>query len=453
MLKRSDLHGYQERMIDYIIQKPKCALFCEMGLGKTIASLTAAHDLIFSLSIYKILVIAPLRVAKQTWPTEMKEWGHVKDLTHRVISGTPYTRLKKLEGDEHIHIINRELVSWLVDLMASKKKWPYDMVIIDESSSFKNHSSKRFKSIKRVMRVTDRIVELTGTPATKGLLGLWPQLFILDKGERLGRTVTGFREKYFTPDFWGYSWEPKEGSEKKIQDKISDICLSLSAEDYLEVPEKVENFIEVEMPKKAQERYTELEKEYLTVVNGEDIEAVNAGVKAGKLLQLANGAVYREDGVEWELLHDAKLDALDSVIEEASGAPVIVVYNYRHDLERLLAKYPHGMKLDKKGDMIHDWNLGKIPLLFMHPASGGHGLNMQKGSNILCWFGLNWSLELYQQMNARLHRQGQKKKTFIHHILTKDSVDEVVMEGIRRNDLTQKSLMFALRDKIIQKSA
>ena len=444
-------YHYQDYASQWIIDKKKSALFLEMGMGKSVATLTAILELLYDyFDVAKVLVIAPLRVASNTWEEEVEKWDHLKDLRISKVLGSEKQRVAALYKKADIYIINRENVTWLVKWFEAD--WPFDMVVIDELSSFKSSKAQRFKSLKKVRPFIKRLVGLTGTPAPNGLIDLWPQLYLLDGGERLGKTVTGYREKYFLPDKRNqmivYTWKLKDGAEDAIHEKLSDICVSMKAKDYLELPERMDNVISVELPKKAKEQYDQLEKELILSIEETDVLAGSAAVLANKLLQVANGAVYDEDG-EVKHIHDEKLKALDELIEAASGKPMLVFYGYQHDKDRLLHHLkklkPRLLQSDKD---IKDWNQGKVQILLAHPASAGHGLNLQTGGNIIIWFGLTWSLELYQQANARLWRQGQKQTVVIHHIIAKDTIDERVMKALEDKDVSQAALIEAVKARM-----
>lgn len=446
-------YHYQAYATQWIIEKEKSALFLEMGMGKSVSTLTAILELLYDyFDVAKVLVIAPLRVASTTWEEEVEKWDHLKDLRISKVLGSEKERVAALYKKADIYIINRENVTWLVERYGSD--WPFDMVVIDELSSFKSSKAQRFKSLKKVRPFIKRLVGLTGTPAPNGLIDLWPQICLLDGGERLGKTITGYREKYFLPDKRNqmivYSWKLKDGAEEAIFKQISDICVSMKAEDYLELPERLDNIIPVELPKKAKEQYEVLEKELILSIADADVLAGSAAVLANKLLQMANGAVYDEDG-EVKHIHDEKLKALDELIEAASGKPVLVFYGYQHDKDRLLTHLkklkPRLLQTDRD---IKDWNKGQVPILLAHPASAGHGLNLQTGGNIIIWFGLTWSLELYQQANARLWRQGQKQTVVIHHIIAKGTIDERVMKALKDKDVSQAALIEAVKARMNQ---
>lgn len=443
-LNRENLHAYQNRAIEFIKTKERCALFLDMGLGKSVSTLTAVSDLIDSFSVQKTLVIAPLRVANSTWKQEVEKWAHLQHLRVSVCTGSEKARRSALHRDADVYIINRENVTWLVDLY--KKSWPFDCVIVDESSSFKNPSTKRFRSLKKVLPYTNYMVLLTGTPSPNSLMDLWPQMYLVDFGESLGRTVTGFRQRFFEQDFMGYRYTIREGCAEKIHALISDKIISMSAKDYLELPDRIDLIEKVDMPAASLKRYKELEKTLLTELEtGEDVEAVTAAALANKMLQFANGAAYYDEHKNWAEIHKQKLDALEELIEDNPDENILVAYNYKFDLERLLKKFPQGVVLDKEQKTIDRWNRGEIKMLLAHPASAGHGLNLQSGGSMIVWFGLNWSLELYQQFNARLHRQGQNKPVRIVHIVSANTIDERVLSVLRDKDATQASLLSALK--------
>lgn len=417
--------------------------------GKTVIALTAVNELLYNyFDISNVLVIAPLRVAQTTWPDEVRKWDHLQHLTISKILGSVKERRAALNTPADIHIINRENVVWLVEEYG--KKWPFDMVIIDELSSFKSTKAKRFRALRRVRPCIKRIVGLTGTPAPNGLIDLWAQVYLLDQGERLGKTITGYRNRYFVPGRRNrhviYEWDPKPEAEKAIYKKLDDLCVSMKAEDWLEMPERIDRVVSVRIPEKAREKYEQLERDLLLPFQDGDVTADNAAVLSGKLLQLANGAVYDENGAVREI-HSAKLEALDDTIEAANGRPVLVFYAYRHDLARLQERLPEARILDTEKD-IEDWNKGVIPVGLAHPASAGHGLNLQAGGNIIVWFGLTWSLELYQQAVARLYRQGQERSVIVHHLVSENTIDEDVMKALESKDVTQEALLDAVKARI-----
>ncbi|WP_252247433.1 SNF2-related protein [Clostridium sp. ZBS4] len=446
--------NYQQYAINHIIDHNASGLFLDMGMGKTASSLTAIDNLLFLGDTGKVLVIAPKRVAEDTWSTEIEKWNHLKNLKISTILGTPKQRTEAIEKDADIYVTNRENVVWLVDNYF--KSWKWDTCIIDELSSFKSSKAKRFRALKKVRPYFKRIIGLTGTPAPNSLIDLWPQVYLLDGGQRLGKTITGYRERYFTPgdrnQFVVFNYNLKDGAEEAIHNKISDICVSMKAKDYLDLPERIDNKIYIDLPKKVKDQYKELEKDLIIQLDNEDISASNSAVLTGKLLQMCNGAIYSEDKEIVEV-HDEKLNALMDIIEAANGKPVLIFYSFKHDLTRIqefLKKNKlKGQELDGPED-IKKWNNGQIPILLLHPASAGHGLNLQYGGNIVVWFGLTWSLELYQQANARLHRQGQKETVIIHHIIAKDTVDEDVIKALTNKEVNQNVLLEAVKARCIQ---
>lgn len=440
-------HNYQQFATDFILEHPVSCLMLDMGLGKTIITLTALWQLTLdSFDVSRILVIAPKRVAADTWPKELSKWEHLKGLDASLVMGTQAEREAALRRQTFLYIINRENVSWLVE----NHRWDFDMVVIDELSSFKSNQAQRFKALKKVRPLVSRIVGLTGTPAPNSLLDLWPQMYLMDMGQRLGRFIGGFRERFFTPDKRSreiiYSYKPREGAEEAIYDLISDICISMKAVDYLDMPELIMNRVEVSMGSREQKIYDDFQRDMVVNLHGEELDAVNAAVLSGKLLQMANGAVYGENHKVLRI-HDRKLDALEDLVEAANGKPLLVAYWYEHDLQRIKARFKTARCIDTTKD-IDDWNAGRIPLALIHPASAGHGLNLQDGGCTIVWFGLTWSLELYQQLNARLWRQGQKYTVVIHHIVTKGTHDEDVLRALECKDTRQTALIDAVRARI-----
>lgn len=448
-LKKEDLYNYQSKAIDFIKERNSCALWVDMGLGKTIITLTAISDLLATSKVNRVLVIAPLRVARHTWPDQISSWEHTQHLSFKLITGTPVQRKIKLKSLASIHIINRELICWLVRILG--KNWPYDMVIIDESSSFKSCKSKRFKALKKVLPRISRVIQLTGTPASNGLLDIWAQIFLLDRGERLGRSFSEFREVYFWGNYMGYSFEPRRGMEEKIYAKLEDICLTLSAEDYITMPERFDRILSLTIPQKNIRQYSRLEREFLLQLEEKTVAVSTPAALTNKLLQFSNGALYTDDEGAFEVVHDAKIDGLEEIVQNSCGQPLLVAYNFRSDLSRIYQRFPTAEHIGDNPDIIHRWNAGKIPILLAHPASACHGLNLQYGGNIVVWFGVNWSLELYQQFNARIYRQGQKKPVIIHHLIVSNSVDITVMEGLQGKYNTQKSLLLALKKVVIER--
>ena len=442
-------HKYQSYATDFIISHPIAAVFLEMGLGKSIITLTAITKLKAEDAICKVLVIAPLRVARDTWPAEIAKWDHLKNLDYAVAVGSEAERKAAVLRNATITIINRENVDWLIN--KSGLPFDFDMVVIDELSSFKSYGAKRFKALLKVRSFIKRIVGLTGTPSSNGLMDLWAEFRVLDFGKRLGRYITRYRLSYFEPDKRNaqmvFSYKPLQDAEKQIYEKISDITISMKSMDYLDMPECLINEVPVYMSEQEQSVYDGFREDMVTKLKDEVIDAANAAVLSGKLLQMANGAVYDEEGLSHHI-HDRKLDALEDLIEGANGKPVLVAYWFKHDLERIEARLkslhiPYA-RLDKP-DSIKRWNNGEIPVMLIHPASAGHGLNLQAGGSTLIWFGLTWSLELYQQTNARLWRQGQKETVVLHHIICKDTIDEDVMAALKRKEKVQIDLINAVK--------
>ena len=445
MPSRNDLHPYQHRMIDFIYNTPKCAVWAGLGLGKTITTLTAITDLLDSFSVSKVLIIAPLRVANSVWHIEAKRWGHTKDLKFSIVTGSEKERISALFKSADIYIINRENVQWLVEYY--KTKWPYDLVVIDESSSFKSASSQRFKALKKVRTLTDRMVQLTGTPSPNGLIDIWSQMFLLDGGERLGKTMSAYKMRFFQTGHNGYTLKPVNNADKIIHRLIDDMVISLNVDDYLQMPERIDTVMRVNIPPTRLAEYKQLEREFLIQINDNEIVAYNAATLAGKLLQYCNGAMYTDELKNWTEIHTAKLDALDEILEDNQDENLLIAYNYKTDLIRLKTRYPDAVVLDNDPDIITRWNNGEIKMLLAHPASAGHGLNLQHGGSIIVWFGLNWSLELYQQFNGRLHRQGQTKPVRVVHIVADGCIDDKVMKAIDDKATTQQHLIDALKLK------
>lgn len=445
MLNRDNLHAYQERAVKFINDVPKCALWLDLGLGKSISTLTAITDLIDSFTVSKVLVIAPLRVANTTWGDEIKNWDHTKHLTYRICTGSTKNRQTQLMLDADIYIINRENVKWLVDYYGDK--WPFDCVVIDEASSFKSSKSQRFKALRKVYKHIDRLIELTGTPSPNGMMDVWAQIALLDNGVRLGRNMTQFKQRYFESDYMGYSYTIKDGAQKRIEDKISDIVISMKKEDYLELPDRIDLTHKITLSPGELKQYKELEKNLFAEFEGNEVLVDNAAVLAGKLLQLCNGNLYLDNTGRFTTIHNRKLDALKDIVEDNSDENILVAYNYKFDLEQIKAKFPDAVVLSKSGEEIEAWNKGEIKMLLAHPASASMGLNLQKGGSMIVWYGLTWSLEYYQQFCARLHRQGQTKPVRIVHIVAENCKDEDVMLAIENKAETQEELLQALKVK------
>lgn len=442
-------HDYQEYATRFIIEHPVAAVFLQMGLGKSVITLTAIQELALErFEVCRVLVIAPLRVARDTWPSEIQKWDHLHGLTYSVAVGTEAERIAALKKNTMIHIINRENVQWLIE--QSGLPFHYDMVVIDELSSFKSHQAKRFRALMKVRPKVSRIVGLTGTPSSNGLMDLWAEFRLLDMGRRLGKFITHYREEFFLPDRRSaqqvFTWKPKPCAEDEIYRRIFDITISMKSADFLQMPEYISNRVPVSLSPAERKTYDKLKQELVISLQGAEIDAVNAASLSGKLCQLANGGVYDTEHNSL-FFHERKLDALEDIIEAANGQPVLVAYWFKHDLERIRERF--SIREIRTSRDIADWNSGKIPVACIHPAAAGHGLNLQAGGNTLVWFGLTWSLELYQQTNARLWRQGQKADTVVvHHIVTTNTIDEQILAALERKDTTQTALMNAVKAQL-----
>lgn len=438
-------HNYQKLATKFIEEHPQAAVFLGLGMGKSIITLTAVWNLMFdSFDVRRVLVIAPLRVARNTWPAELAKWDHLRQLRMAVAVGSERERRAALQSGADVVVMNRENVDWLIT--RSGIKWQWDMVVIDELSSFKNHRAKRFTALLKVRTHVKRIVGLTGTPAANGLMDLWAEFRLLDLGERLGRYISRYQERWFDPDKRNgmqiFSYKPKKGAEAEIYEAISDITLSMKTTDYLTLPPLTVTTQRVEMNTKERKVYDQLANDLVVELDGEVIDASNAAVLAGKLTQMANGAIYTETG-DVIGIHEHKLDALEDLIEAANGNPVLVCFWFKHDLERIMERFPNACQLKTSAD-INDWNAGQIEIGLIHPASAGHGLNLQAGGSILIWYSLTWSLELYQQANARLYRQGQAQPVTITHIACKNSIDEHILNALEAKNTTQSALIDAV---------
>lgn len=444
-------HEYQEIAIQRIIDHSHYGLLLDMGLGKTISTLIAIEKLMYDyFDIKKVLLIAPKKVAESTWAQETQKWSATRCLTVAKVLGSEKERIQALNSESDIYVMNRENVQWLYDYYFGKPKktFPFDMLVIDESSSFKNPQAKRFKAMRKMRPLFKRIVILTGTPAPNTLMDIWAQMYLLDGGDRLGKTLTEFRCRYFTPDKTNghvvYSYRLLPNADTAIFGKIQDVCMSLKAKDYLKLPERIENVITVEMSPKEWALYKEMEREHvLSIVDDDDISALNAASLASKLLQLANGSIYNDEG-DIVVVHNEKVERLKELVETNEGKPILVFYNFKHDLQAIKDAFPKAVEL-KTDDDVANWNKGKIQMLLAHPASAGYGLNLQAGGNIIVWYGLTWSLEQYQQANARLHRQGQTQPVIIHHLVTKGTMDEQVMKALERKEAGQDALLEAIK--------
>lgn len=452
-----DLHKYQLHAVRHILERSHCGLFLEMGLGKTVSTLTALNYLIdIGLSVRRVLVIGPKRVIESVWRQEAEKWDHLRGLKFSAVTGSSTKRKIALAKKADIYLISRDNVQWLCAYYGGSRL-PFDALVIDELSSFKNHNSLRFKALRAARLGFKRIIGLTGTPAPNGLLDLWSQVFLLDGGERLGRYITKYREKYFTPGARSghivYKYNCNAQNVKLIQEKISDICMSMKAEDYLELPGRTVNIVRIPLDAAAQKKYDAFEREQVlkifeTQPIDEAITALNAAALANKLLQFANGAIYDSEKA-WHEIHKAKIEALKEIIEDANGQPVLVAWTFRHDRDRIHEALKAYKPVDLTGDReVNAWNNGQIQVLLMHPASGGHGLNLQAGGHIIVWFGQTWSLELEQQLNARLDRQGQKSRVIIHKLVTSNTLDEDVIVAQKEKTSTQDQLMYALKARI-----
>lgn len=441
-------HNYQNYAKDFILAHKVSALFLDCGLGKTITTLTAINELMYdSFEISKVLIIAPLRVAQSTWKDEIKKWDHLNLLRYSIAVGDEKERLKALKQNSDIYIINRENVDWLVT--KSGIDFNFNMLIIDELSSFKSHTSKRFKSLLKIRPYFERVVGLTGTPSSNGLMDLWAEFRVLDLGERLGRYITHYRNEYFLPDKRNgaviFSYKPQPNAEERIYRRLADMTISMKSTEYLKMPELILNELEINLDEEDQIKYKKFKKEMVMTIQEKEIDAINAASLSNKLIQLANGSIYDEDKKFYEV-HNKKLDKLEEIIESANGKPVLVAYWFKADKERIEKRFK--VREIKTADDIKQWNKGMIDLALIHPASAGHGLNLQSGGSTLVWFSLTWSLELYQQTNARLYRQGQKDTVVIHHLITKNTIDEDIMKSLKRKDKTQEALMRAVKARI-----
>lgn len=453
MKKTFTPHNYQQYAISRIIDTPKIGMFLDMGLGKTAVTLTALHELKYHrFCVNKTLVIAPKKVAESTWTNEQQKWRHLEMLRMSVVTGDAKKRIKALNTPADVYLINRENTQWIVNYYGHD--WPFDVVVLDESSSFKNPQSKRFKALKTMLPRITRIIELSGTPSSNGLMDLWAQLYLLDNGARLGRTLSVYREMFFDPDKRSrtqiFSYAPKAGADKAIYGLIGDICISMKSEDYLDLPALIYDDIPVQLDDKAQSAYDQMERDMLLEVDEDTVQANTAAVLSGKLLQLCNGAIYNEDGVALPV-HDCKLEVLLETIEQLNGQHAVVYYHFAHDRERIItALAGSGLTVRVYNDKHDedDWNAGAIDILLAQPASCGYGLNLQDGGHHVIWFGMTWSLEEYQQANKRLHRQGQPYPVIIHRLLVKGGVDEDAAASLESKDATQESLLRAIKARI-----
>lgn len=448
---RKMMRHFQIAAGDFIEEQRRCALFIDMGLGKTISVLTWIRDALDDFKIGRVLVVGPPRVVRSTWPDEIREWEHTCNFTFTNIQGTPTARLKKLIAPSEVHLISHDLIPWLDGVLTDPDQpkalydHDYDVVVIDESSRFKNGESKRSKSMQRITARAKYVIILTGTPASNGLQDLWAQIYLVDRGKRLGFTVTAFRERWFNPNWDGNGYRPRECAQAQITNQIEDICFTLREADYSDVPPRIDNFINIDFDADLMKRYKTFEREsVLEIEEGENIRAVSAAALTTKLMQFSNGTVYDRDRNE-KFIHSLKVEALKDIVEDSGGKPIFVAYNFKTDLKAILAAFPNAVVMGNNPQTIKDWNDGKIEMLVAHPKSAGHGLNLQHGGHIAVWYGLTYSLEDYMQLNKRLHRKGQTETTIIHHLICRGTIDETVMKVLQDKDNTQSALIDALK--------
>jgi len=448
MRLRCDLRKYQRAGIKFLREKKRCAMFVDCGLGKTAISLTAIADLASELAVGRVLVVAPKRVARIVWTEEAREWTHTRDLTFAKLYGPLKKRRAELKKAADIYLITTDLVTWLLEEFEGKN-FPFDAIFIDESSKFKHHDSRRSKAMRILSKDVTYLVLLTGTPSANGLHDLWAQIYLLDRGARLGHTLKAFRQRYFHPNIDGAGYRPMAHAQSAIQKRISDICFTLRSEDYLELPERIDNRIAIDLPDETLRRYRRFEREYvLEVAEGQKITALSSAALYQKLLQCANGVVYDSERKEIEF-HREKVSALSDIVDEAQGEPVLVAYNFKSDIRAIRREFPNARILGDDSSAIDEWNKGKIPILLAHPQSAGHGLNLQFGGGIIVWYGLTWNLEYYLQFNKRIHRHGQtRKNVIVHHLIARKTIDETVMKALHRKDKDQNALLDALKEKV-----
>lgn len=445
MLIKSQLHKYQLRAVEFIKKKQCCGLFIDLGMGKTVTTLTACSDLLDSMSVSKVLIIAPLRVANTVWHAELNNWHHLAHHTYSIATGSAKKRIEAIEKNAQFTIINADVIPWLVNNYDND--WLWDCIIFDESTLFKSNASKRFQAIKKVLNKATHRVILTATPAPNGFMDLWAQTYLIDQGFRLGRYITHFRGRYFDSDYMGYKWTIKIGAAMDIQRRISDICMTLKVDDYYQMPDKIVIDKVVPLPTKVCKRYAELVRHYCVQFENGFVEAANAAAAANKLLQMCNGAVYDQNG-DVIAAHEEKLDALAEIVECNTNENLLVVYNYKFDKEQILKRFPQASVMDENGNAVEAWNKGAIKMLLVHPASASHGLNLQAGGSVLIWYGMTWNLEHYLQMNGRLHRQGQTKPVRIIRLIASVakslSLDEKIVNALEQKDITQDRLLDSL---------
>lgn len=451
-MKKYIAHDYQTRAVEWCLNNPRCGLFLPMGAGKTVITLSAIARLKQNGLIDKVLIIAPVRVARTTWPAEIEKWDHTKSLTYSVVDGDAKKRARALEQDSDIYIIGKEQVVWLCETVG--KSWPFDMVVVDELSTFKNNQAQRFKALKKQVKKFKRFIGLTGTPAPRGIPDLWSQMFLIDCGKRLGKSIGAFRKQYLIPErsngYIVYSWAIRDGAQKEIEEKISDVVMSLDSSECVELPDINYINVPIVLPKTVKKRYDNFKKDLVLELSTTDVSASNLGVLCGQLLQFASGQIYTHDpSLPVDTIHDEKLKVLSDILTSANGEPVIIYYYYKHELDRIINLLESNnlrySTLEKDSDLAR-WNNHELDVLLLHPASAGHGLNLQAGGSVLIWYTLpNFNLELYQQSNARLYRQGQREKVRVYHLLVDDSIDVDMMNALEKKDVTQSTLLEALR--------
>ena len=444
-MNRKDLHPFQTRAIDFVTSKRRAALWLFLGAGKTIITLTAINDLLNASIIKKVLIIAPLRVARSVWKQEAAKWDHLSGLRVSVATGTAKERKAALAVDADIYVTNKENTKWIVEQFSKTKHWPFDAVVLDEASAFKSQATQRFRALRKVVAHTTVFIELTGTPAANSLMDVWSQVYLLDSGASLGRTITGYRQRFFTPDYFGYNWEIKPGSAEKIQELIKPLILSMQGSDYINLPERIDIIERIVLPAKVQKQYDDFSKELFLEFEDVELEAMSAAILANKLLQFSSGAIYVNEEHDWKTIHTCKLDALEELIEENPTENILLAYGYKHTLKRILTRFPEAVVLDKDPATIDRWNAGGIKLLVAHPMSAAHGLNLQSGGSMLVWMDLPWSLEGYSQLCGRLWRQGQEKPVRVVHLVCEGTIDNRVVKVLREKGAVQNDLLEALR--------
>ena len=444
-MNRDSLHPFQTRAIDFVTSKRRAALWLFLGAGKTIITLSAINDLLNASIIKKVLIIAPLRVARSVWKQEAAKWDHLSELRVSVATGTAKERKAALAVDADIYVTNKENTKWIVEQFSKTKHWPFDAVVLDEASAFKSQATQRFRALRKVVPHTTVFIELTGTPAANSLMDVWSQVYLLDSGASLGKTITGYRQRFFTADYFGYSWDIKPGSAEKIQTLIKPLILSMQGSEYIELPERIDIIEKIVLPAKIKKLYDDFSKELFLEFEGVELEALSAAVLANKLLQMSSGAIYHNEEHDWTLVHNCKLDALSELIEENPNENILLAYGYVHSLKRILTRFPEAVVLDKDPKTIDRWNAGGIKLLVAHPQSAAHGLNLQSGGSMLVWMDLPWSLEGYSQLCGRLHRQGQEKPVRIVHLVCEGTIDQKVISVLGKKGAVQADLLEALR--------